>query len=251
MILYEYPFNERIRTYLRLERLFDRFSELSARSSALDHHFALITLFEILDVASRSDLKSEIMRDLDRQKQQLNAFRGNPAVSEAALDQTVQQADQCFQQLEKMNGKIGQILTENEWLMSIRSRASIPGGTCEFDLPAYYAWQHQAAPLRQQSLQQWVDGLQAVADSVKLLLSLLRGTGHAQRMTALHGQFQHNLPQGKTYQLLRLSMADDCTLIPEISANRLIVSVRMMQQDAHGHLSVAVADSDFQLTLCG
>ena len=25
--------------------------------------------------------------------------------------------------------------------MSIRSRISIPGGTCEFDLPAYYAWQ--------------------------------------------------------------------------------------------------------------
>jgi cell division FtsZ-interacting protein ZapD len=26
--------------------------------------------------------------------------------------------------------------------MSIRSRIGIPGGTCEFDLPGYYAWQH-------------------------------------------------------------------------------------------------------------
>ena len=29
--------------------------------------------------------------------------------------------------------------------MSIRSRISIPGGTCEFDLPAYYAWQQRDA----------------------------------------------------------------------------------------------------------
>ena len=34
MILYEYPFNERIRTYLRLEHLFGHYAELSARRSA-------------------------------------------------------------------------------------------------------------------------------------------------------------------------------------------------------------------------
>ena len=41
-----------------------------------------------------------------------------------------------------------QALTGNEWLMSIRSRISIPGGTCEFDLPAYYAWQQHTAARR-------------------------------------------------------------------------------------------------------
>jgi cell division protein ZapD len=28
----------------------------------------------------------------------------------------------------------------------VRSRISIPGGTCEFDLPAYYAWQQPRRP---------------------------------------------------------------------------------------------------------
>ena len=45
MILYEYPFNERVRTYLRLEQLFRRLLELMGRESALDHHFALATMF--------------------------------------------------------------------------------------------------------------------------------------------------------------------------------------------------------------
>ena len=51
MILYEYPFNERIRTYLRLQQLFNRMGQLMARTEAVDHHFALTTLFEIIEVA--------------------------------------------------------------------------------------------------------------------------------------------------------------------------------------------------------
>ena len=64
MILYEYPFNERIRTYLRLEHLFLRLGELMARPTSLDHHFALTTMFEIMDVGSRADLKSDVLKDL-------------------------------------------------------------------------------------------------------------------------------------------------------------------------------------------
>ncbi len=65
VILYEYPFNERLRTYLRLEQLFRRLGELIPRPHPLDHHFALVTLFEIMDVAARADLKSDVLKDLE------------------------------------------------------------------------------------------------------------------------------------------------------------------------------------------
>ena len=91
MILYEYPFNERIRTYLRLEHLFRRLSELVSRDSALDHHYALSTIFEVMDVGARADLKSDLLKDLEKQRQVLNAFRGNPVISERALDAVVHQ----------------------------------------------------------------------------------------------------------------------------------------------------------------
>ena len=58
MILYEYPFNERIRTYLRLEHLFSQLGELVGRSSSTDHHFAILTIFEIMEVAGRAELKT-------------------------------------------------------------------------------------------------------------------------------------------------------------------------------------------------
>ena len=89
MILYEYPFNERIRTYLRLEQLFRRLAELIPRQHPLDHHFAIQTIFEVMDVASRADMKSDVLKDLERHEQVLNSYRGNPAISEAALDAVI------------------------------------------------------------------------------------------------------------------------------------------------------------------
>ena len=105
MILYEYPFNERLRTYLRLEQLFRRLGELIPRQHPLDHHFALVTIFEIMDVAARADLKSDVLKDIEKHKHQLDSYRGNPSISEAALDAVVAQLDHCFTALNQQTGK--------------------------------------------------------------------------------------------------------------------------------------------------
>jgi cell division protein ZapD len=250
VILYEYPFNESIRTMLRLEHLFDRLGQLIVRDGAIDHHFALATLFEIIDVASRADLKSDLLKDLDRQKQQLNAFRGNPSISEAALDDVVQRIDHAFDGLNRLPGKAGAALTGNEWLMSIRSRISIPGGTCEFDLPAYFAWQKLDAPRRRADLMQWAATMMPFAEALSLLLGLLRDSGVAHKVMASGGQYQQSLPAGRVYQLLRLRVDESDALVPEISGNRLLVSIRFMRQEGDGRLRASGADASFELALC-
>ncbi len=250
MILYEYPFNERIRTYLRLEHLFLRLTELVSRETALDHHYALTNLFEIMDVGARADLKSEVLKDLDRQKHILDGYRGNPAIAESVLDEVISQLDGCFLALNSLPGKAGQSLTENDWLMSIRSRIGIPGGTCEFDLPAYYAWQQQPGSQRRSDLQRWVSRLLPLAESIRLLLKLQRDSGMPQKVMASGGQFQQNLPQGKTFQLLRLALDSSLNLIPEISGNRLMVSIRLMRHEDDDRLHASNEDAAFELTLC-
>ena len=250
MIQYEYPFNERIRTYLRLEHLFGHYAELSVRDTPVDHHYALYSLFEILEITSRSDLKKEIMLDLDRLRHQLAGWRDNPAVAQGTLDRLMREADVCFRLLEHMPGKIGYSITSNDWLMALRSRIAIPGGTCEFDLPAYHAWQHLPETRRKTDLKHWMAGMHPVSDSIRLLLSLVRNGGHTQRMTAQNGQFQLNLPQSRSFQLLQLAVDPVHQVIPEISANRLLVSVRMMRQDPDGHLALHPIDVSFELTLC-
>lgn len=250
MILYEYPFNERLRTYLRLEHLLRRLGELIPRSHALDHHYALATIFEVMDVAARSDLKSDLLKDLDKQKLLFESYRGNPSISEDALEAVLGQLRQCFTALNSQNGKAGKSLLDSDWLASVRARMSIPGGTCSFDLPAYHAWQHLPAERRQQDLQVWAGTLAPLADSVYLLLHLLRDSGTPQKVAAEHGQFQQNLPAGRTFQLLRLRIDPALRLIPEISGNRLLVSVRLMQADEDGKLVVSTQDATFEVALC-
>ena len=250
MILYEYPFNERIRTYLRLEHLFRRLTELVSRDQALDHHFALTTIFEIMDVGARADLKSDVLKDLDKQKHILEGYRGNPAIVQSVLDGVISQLDGCFQALSGLPGKAGQSLTENDWLMSIRSRVGIPGGTCEFDLPAYYAWQHKSGAQRRVDLVRWTATLTPLAESIHVLLKLLRDSGAPQKVIANGGQFQQNLPQGRTFQLLRLALDSSLELIPEISGNRLMVSIRLMRHGEDDRLHACSEDATFELALC-
>lgn len=250
MILYEHPFNERIRTYLRLEHLFKRFGELLPRDAAIDHHFALLTLFELADVAARSDLRPDVLKDLERKRGQMQALRGNPAISEALLEQTLQQIEAIAQSFAQQSGKPGHELSDNEWLTSIRNRASIPGGVCQFDLPSYHAWQHSPADQRRHELQHWATSFAPLAQAVGLLLQILRDSGTPRMTQAESGQFQMNLPQGRPVQLLRLRLDAPPGVVPEISGNRLIVSIRLLQRHDDGKLQLARIDAPFELALC-
>jgi cell division protein ZapD len=250
LVLYEYPFNESIRTMLRLEHLFDRLTQLIARDTPVDHHFALATIFEIMDVASRADLKSDLLKELERHRAQLIGYRGNPAISEATLEAVIDRLDLAHAGLNQLQGKAGQVLSGNDWLMSIRSRISIPGGTCEFDLPSYYAWQQHDPEHRRQDLIGWSGTLTPLADALSALMGLLREGGSAQRMVAPGGLYQQSVPQNKTYHLLRVRLDGSDGLVPEISGHRLLVSIRMMRVEGEGRLRPVAADVPFELTLC-
>jgi cell division protein ZapD len=250
LIVYEYPFNESVRTWLRLERLFARLAALVARESSLDHHHALATLFEILEVGARSDLKGELMKDLDKHRAQFEGYRGNPSVAESALEAVLQRVQEAWNGLNTMQGRMGVALQAHEWLSSVRSRLAVPGGTCEFDLPSYHAWLHRDGASRQADLRQWSGTLEPVRTAVAVLLGFIRETGQPQRAAAAAGVFQQNLPAGRSYQLLRLGIDPTAGLVPEITGHRLMVSVRFLRQDAEGRYRPAAEDCTFEMALC-
>ena len=249
MITYEYPFNERIRTLLRLEDLFERARYFLARQDALDHHVALLTLFEILEVASRADLKSDLLQELERQKQVLLSFRNNQEISEDVLNEVIAQIEQASSALFGMTGKIGQYLRENEWLMSIKQRTGIPGGVCEFDLPSYHYWLHRDSGSRAFDLHGWINPLYPVRDATAIVLRLLRESGKPSKIVAQQGLFQQMLG-GRVVQMVGIRLPQDSQFIPEISANKYALNIRfsIFGDDARPHTSSS--NVDFELTLC-
>ncbi len=249
MITYEYPFNERIRTLLRLEDLFDRARYFLARQDALDHHAALLTLFEILEVASRADLKSDLLQELERHKQVLLSFRNNPEISEEVLNRVLAEIEHASAALFSMSGKIGQYLRENEWLMSIKQRTGIPGGVCEFDLPSYHYWLHRDSGSRAFDLHGWINPLYPVRDASAIVLRLLRESGKPSKIVAQQGLFQQMLG-GRVVQMVGIRLPQDSEFIPEISANKYALNIRfaIFGDDARPH--TCSSNVEFELTLC-
>ena len=248
-VLYEYPFNERVRTLLRLEDLFEKLEYFCAQVHPFCHHTAMLTLFEILEVTSRADLKSDLLQELERHKQALAGLRNNPQVAEEALAAVLREVEQAQQSLNATTGKAGQHLRDNEWLTSIRSRAGIPGGTCEFDLPSYHAWLMREPQVRATDLQQWVRPLSQFASGIGIVLKLLRETSYRSNQTAAQGQFQQML-QGRTYALLQLRVAADLSAVPEISANKYMLWVRFTTADRDMKPRPVERDIPFELSLC-
>ncbi|UVW29567.1 cell division protein ZapD [Massilia sp. H6] len=249
MIVYEYPFNERIRTLLRLEDLYEKFKFFAHQEHPMQHHVALATIFDMLEVAGRADLKSDLLQELERQKQSLMAYRSNPNVAAEALDAVLAELDSVGGALVAAQGRTGQNVRDNEWLMSIRGRTIIPGGASEFDLPSYHAWQQRPGAQRQADIMKWFAPLAPLFEALSLVLRLLRDSGAPAAMLASGGSYQQML-QGKVYQMLRLSIDETLGAIPEISANKYMLWVRFTSQDGDCKPKALEADVPFELTLC-
>lgn len=248
MINYEFPLNEKIRTLLRLEDLYGRTEYFAGQSGPEDHHVALISLFEILEVAGRADLKADLMQELERKKHHLESLRSNPSVSEEALTGVLQDIEKATSDLFMSAGKTGQELRENEWLMSIRQRSGIPGGVCEFDLPSYHFWLNQEVQKRRLDLTEWLAPFLPIRNGVGIILRLLRESGKISSQVAQQGVYQQMLA-GRLAQLLSIRVDQRFECVPEISANKYALNVRFITA-LGSQRRPSTEDIDFELTFC-
>jgi len=248
--IYDYPFNERIRTLLRLEDLFAKIAHHMASAHALDHHAALSGLFQVLDVIDRAELKTDLLQELDRQKVVMESLRGKPAIAEEILDELIIELERAGKSLRASAGKLGQALRDNEWLMSVKQRAAIPGGLCEFDVPSYHYWLDLPEENRKCDLEGWLEHLMPLYNGLRIILTILRGSGAASPRTAEHGMYQQMLGGAKPAQMVRVELADGLAFFPEVSANKYAISIRFFEMDAQEKPHQCDADVEFTLTLC-
>lgn len=247
---YDYPFNERIRTLLRLEDLFTKILHYLTGQHELDHHCALIGIFQVLDVIDRAELKTDMLQELDRQKIVMESLRGNPAIAEKILNEVVGEIEKTAQLLRANTGKIGQVLRENEWLMGIKQRAGIPGGVCEFDVPSYHYWLGLSAERRKQDLESWLSTIMPLYDGLRIILHILRGSGITTRLTAQQGAYQQMLGGAKPAQMLRVVLAEGLGCFPEVSANKYAINIRFHRLDGTQKPQQCDFDVNFELSLC-
>ncbi len=249
MSSYEFPFNERIRTYLRLEDLFTKVLHHVDAGHEYNHHAALISTLQMLDIIDRADLKMDLVQELERQKSYLQQLRGNPNISEATLNATIEKIEVSALAMRGDNLKLGQALRENDWLMSIKQRANIPGGVCEFDLPSYHHWLYLSEDRRKKDFEVWLSRLMPMHQAIQTILKILRGSGSKTPYVARNGVFQQLLNGVKPAQLLRIEMADSICF-PEVSANKYAINIRFNSLDFVQKPKQCDHDVEFSMVIC-
>jgi cell division protein ZapD len=235
---------------LRLEDLYQRATFFIEKDTAFEHHSALLTLFELMEAANRSDLKSDLLQELEKQRQSLQLLRNDPQISETALDDILNNIRETSAKLLSSSSKFAQHIRDNEWLMVIKQRAIVPGGTSRFDIPSYFYWQNKPVEERRNDLNQWFAPMQAIQKGINILLYMLRNSAQSTTYNAHKGQYQE-ISGGKPMQLVRLSLSKAITCVPELSANRYAINVRFMIPDITGVRPVQTTqDVEFIMSYC-
>lgn len=249
-ISYEQPLNERIRTFLRLEFLFQQTEYTLHGESQWDSRATLNGIIEILNILGRSDLKTEIIMELERQIVNLSRLEDSPGVDRKKLGQILDEMDLVVDRLHATQGQIGLELRQNEFISSIKQRSSIPGGTCEFDLPGYHYWLEQPAETRIKDMQQWWSTFDNLRSSVDLILHLVRDSTTSTDELARAGFFQRSLDMHAPYQLIRVSLPTDSPYFAEISGGKHRFTIRFLEMTQDERPIQTSEDVNFILTCC-
>lgn len=250
LIHFEHPLNERIRTFLRLEHLFLQVDHFRPQADPWSNRAAIDSLLNIISIFARSDLKNEILKELERHTSNLERVRQQPGVDMQALGQVLDDLEQAIHQVYRLDGQIARRLRSNEFLNTILQRSSIPGGSCNFDLPQYHFWLNQPHEIRHNQMSDWMQELHPVREAVVLLLNLVRSSNLPTRERAEQGFFQRTLESQAPAQMIRVGLPRSSTVFTEISGNKHRFNIRFLEAVDNGKPLQTGMDVDFLLTAC-
>lgn len=226
-ILFEHPLNEKMRTWLRIEFLLKQMNN----HMAINDHSSALSFFrntaDLLDVFERSEMRTDLLKDLERQQRRLQAWTEVPGVDNERISTLIQQLKQSAGIL-MAAPRPGQTLREERLISTVRQRLSIPGGCCSFDLPILHIWLHLPQSCRDEQVSRWVTSLQPVSESLIQLLEITRNSAIFRQQTCTNGFYQDN---SDDMDLLRLQLDIGDELYPQISGHKNRFAIRFLPID--------------------
>ncbi|HCD1253869.1 TPA: cell division protein ZapD [Citrobacter amalonaticus] len=243
-VLFEHPLNEKMRTWLRIEFLIQQLSTRLpiAESSDALHFFR--NAGDLLDVFERGEVRTELLKELERQQRKLQAWIEVPGVDQSRIDALRQQLKTAGSVLISAP-RMGQFLREDRLIALVRQRLSIPGGCCSFDLPTLHIWLHMPQTQRDAQVDSWLASLNPLNQALTLILDLIRNSAPFRKQTSLNGFYQDN---GEDADLLRLQLPLGLQLYPQISGHKSRFAIRFMPFDSDN--GVVPERLDFELACC-
>lgn len=249
-LTFEHPLNERVRTLMRLEHLFQKLAYLQPQDNPWASRALVEALLDIAIISSRGDIKTELIKELDRQAANLERMRDQPGVNRKALNGFLGEINTAAEALRTQEFPIGQAIRDDELLQGVAQRGSLPGGTCGFDLPEYHHWLGQPMRERHRQVTLWSEDLEPAKAAISLQLSLIRASAMPRRVLARQGLYQESLEAPAPVQMIRILVDGDTSLFPEISGHKHRFAIRFLRGNGQAPPEPIRDDLEFSLTCC-
>lgn len=250
-IIYEQPLNERVRTFLRLEHLFQITRHHMQHDTEYDSRATVSGLLYIVDLLSRSDIRADLIKELERHATTLNSLAANPNVDQDRLRNILDKILTLLESLKKTSYQPGLNIRQDEFITSIKQRSIMPGGSCNFDLPNYHYWLHKPFNARIGDMDHWQNDLLLIYDSLNLALHMIRSSATPVQERAMAGFYQKPIESNIVCQLIRVYIPSEKQYYPEISGGKHRFTIRFLEQPSTKSRPVQVQDDvDFELHCC-
>ncbi|MDO5091164.1 MAG: cell division protein ZapD [Cardiobacteriaceae bacterium] len=230
LTVYEQPLNERMRLFMRLESMFTQMKNFHRADEYYSIQLFLNALFDVLDFLHRYEIRSEIIKELQRYRSAIE--RGNPAFAQPAQSpgELLADIDHSLQEAHAINFNIISSLRENELFNSMRQRNFNQSGNCLFEVPAYQHWLVRQGNRENPFLIQCYDMFQPIIRAIILILRLVRQSDEMRSVRAEKGMYLKALNSQMRNQMIRIHMGSDDTVFPRISGDKHRFAVRFHHQ---------------------
>ena len=247
--IYELPLNERLRTFMRIEFLYSRLNNFSGSKDHWQIRTTIHTLLEIYTILARTDVRREVLADLDRYIIQMQRFQSMPDADNEMATNLLEDLNIIKEKMIQLGTGYLHPLRDDDYIAALLHRHTLPGGKAEFDMPRYKFWLEGDSKALKDDLDKWINIIKPICEGIEKLLWIIRESSEPIGTVATSGQYNHQIGKTAQISLIRVFL-DNPSVYPEISGGRHMIAIRFLERNSEGKFLQTDENIEFKLSLC-
>ena len=243
--VYEEPVQEKIRKFIKIAFLFNKLFYVKDKENKNDNYIALLALCEIYEILSRSDIKSELIREIENQNNYFKKIKEIPEANSEKLSSVLEKQNVLLQLIHNVESNYLEYLEADVLFKTILKNSINPLQPTSVEF-----WLSRDIILRETQINLWTEPLLFIKKSVDFILEVIRKSGRFEDKLAEKGFFIEKLDPKKNILLIRVTLTSDLYYYPQISVGKQRLNIMFMSKDDKNNLVSHKEDVAFILTTC-
>jgi cell division protein ZapD len=243
--LYEEPVQEKIRKFIKIEFLLNKIYYFKGKDNKSENYISLLALCELYEILSRSDIKSELIREIETQNTYLQKIKEIPQADSSKLNSVLEKQSQLLKLIYSIEINYLDHLERDILFKTILKNCFTQLQPASIDF-----WLSRDILNRETQIDLWLEPLIFIKRSIDFILEVIRKSGRFEDRVAEKGFFVEKLDPKKNILLVRVTLTSDLYYYPQISVGKQRLTIMFMTKDDKNNLVPHQEDLTFILTTC-